>query len=45
MLFVALLALALLWNIHKSRRRSRIRDKLCNIILQQTVWVSTTTSL
>jgi hypothetical protein len=31
------LALALLWNIYKSRRRSRIGDKLCNIILQQTV--------
>jgi hypothetical protein len=28
------LALALLWNIYKSRRRSRIGDKLCNVILQ-----------
>jgi hypothetical protein len=27
------------------RRRSKIGDKLCNIILQQTVWVSMTTSL
>jgi hypothetical protein len=38
------LALALLWNIYKSRRRSKIGDKLRNVILQQTTWVSTTTS-
>jgi hypothetical protein len=28
------LALALLWNIYKSRRGSWVRDKLCNVILQ-----------
>jgi hypothetical protein len=26
-------------------RRSRVRDKLHNVILQQTVWVSTTTTI
>jgi hypothetical protein len=39
------LALALLWNIYKSGRRSWIGDELCNIILQQTAWVSTTTTI
>jgi hypothetical protein len=45
--FTALLGptLVLLWNICKSWRRSRIGDKLRNMILQQIVWVSTTTSL
>jgi hypothetical protein len=32
-------ALALLWNIDKSRRGSWIGEKLCNVILQQTTWV------
>jgi hypothetical protein len=36
-------ALALLWNINKLRRGSWIRDKLCDVILQQTTWVSATT--
>jgi hypothetical protein len=39
------LAFPLLWDIHKSGRRSRLRDKLCNIILQQVHWVSTTTTI
>jgi hypothetical protein len=39
------LALALLWNIYKSRRGSWVRDKLHNVILQQTTWVSTTASI
>jgi hypothetical protein len=36
------LALALLWNIYKSRRGSWVVDKLRNVILQQTTLVSTT---
>jgi hypothetical protein len=45
--FTALLALALafLWNIHKSRRGSWVGDKLHQIILHQTVWVSSTTTI
>jgi hypothetical protein len=40
--FTALLALALalLGNIHKLKRGSWVRDKLRQIILHQTVWVS-----
>jgi hypothetical protein len=36
-------ALALLWNVYKLRRGSWIKDKLHDVILQQTTWVSTTT--
>jgi hypothetical protein len=36
-------ALALLQNIYKLRRGSRIRDRLRDVILQQTTWVSATT--
>jgi hypothetical protein len=36
-------ALALLWNIYKLRRGSWIGDKLRDVILQQTTWVSVTT--
>jgi hypothetical protein len=45
--FTALLvfSLALLWNIHNSRRGSGVGDKLCQIILHQTVWVSSTTTM
>jgi hypothetical protein len=45
--FTALLALALalLWNIHKLRRGSWVRDKLCQIILNQTDWVSSTSTM
>jgi hypothetical protein len=32
------LALAFLWNIHKSRRGSGVGDKLCSIILHQIVF-------
>jgi hypothetical protein len=39
------LALALLWNIYKSRRGSWVRDKLRNVILQQTTWLNATTSI
>jgi hypothetical protein len=39
------LALALLWNIYKSRRGSWVGDKLRKVILQQTVWVSTATTI
>jgi hypothetical protein len=39
------LALALLWNIYKSRRGSWVGDKLRNVILQQTTWVSATASI
>jgi hypothetical protein len=38
------LALVLFSNIYKSRRRRRIGDKLRNVILQQTTWVSVTSS-
>jgi hypothetical protein len=38
------LALALLWNIYKSRRGSWVGDKLRNVILQQMTWVSATAS-
>jgi hypothetical protein len=37
------LALALLWNIFKSRWASRVGDKLRNVILQQTTRVRATT--
>jgi hypothetical protein len=45
--FTALLvfALSLLWNIHNSRRGSGVGDKLCQIILHQIVWVSSTTTM
>jgi hypothetical protein len=39
------LALALLCNIYKLRRGSRVGDKLRNVILQQTTWVSATASI
>jgi hypothetical protein len=39
------LALAFLWNIHKSRRGSWVGDKLRQIILHETVWVSSTTTI
>jgi hypothetical protein len=44
--FAALLGFAfpLLRDIFKSGRRSRLRDKLYNVILQQVHWVSTTTT-
>jgi hypothetical protein len=35
-------ALALLWNIYKSRRGSWIGEKHCDVIMQQTTWVSAT---
>jgi hypothetical protein len=38
------LALTLLWNIYKSRRGSRVGDKLRDVILQQSPWVSVTIS-
>jgi hypothetical protein len=31
--------------MHKSRRGRGVRDKLCQIILHQTVWVSSTTTM
>jgi hypothetical protein len=39
------LALALLWNIHKLRRGSWVGDKLLHIILHQTNWVSSTSTM
>jgi hypothetical protein len=39
------LALALLWNIYKSRRGSWLRDKLRNVTLQQMTWVGAIASL
>jgi hypothetical protein len=39
------LLLALLWNIYKSRRGIWVRDKLRNVTLQQTTWVSATASI
>jgi hypothetical protein len=44
--FAALFGLALspLWDFDKSRRRSRLGDKLHYIILQEAHWVSTTTT-
>jgi hypothetical protein len=39
------LALALLRNFHKSRRGSWVEDKLRQVILQQIVWVSSTTTI
>jgi hypothetical protein len=42
--FTVLLALALLWNIHKPRRGSKVGDKLRQIILHQQSWVSSTTT-
>jgi hypothetical protein len=38
------LAIPLLWDIYKLGRRSWLRDKLHNIILQHTAWVSMTTT-
>jgi hypothetical protein len=38
-------ALALLWNIYKLRRGSWVGDKLRNVIMQQTTWVSATASI
>jgi hypothetical protein len=45
--FTVLLGLAfpLLRDIYKSGRRSWLRDKLYNIILQHTAWVSMTTTI
>jgi hypothetical protein len=44
--FAALLGLALplLWDFDKLRRRSRLGDKLHYVILQEAHWVSTTTT-
>jgi hypothetical protein len=39
------LALALLYNIHKSWRGCCVGDKLHEVIRQQTVWVSSTTTI
>jgi hypothetical protein len=39
------LALSLLRNIYKSGRRSWLRDELRNVILRQTAWVSTITTI
>jgi hypothetical protein len=39
------LAIALLRNIHKLRRGSWVGDKLCQIILHQRVWVSSTSTM
>jgi hypothetical protein len=39
------LGLALFWNIYKLRRQSWVGDKLRNVILQQTVLVSRTTTM
>jgi hypothetical protein len=39
------LARALLWNIYKSRRGSWVGDKLRNVSLQQTTWVSAIASI
>jgi hypothetical protein len=38
------LALALLWDFDKSRRRIRLGDKLHYVILQEAHWVSMTTT-
>jgi hypothetical protein len=38
------LALPLLWDFDKSRRRSRLGDKLHYVIPQRAHWVSTTTT-
>jgi hypothetical protein len=38
------LALPLLWDFDKSRRRSRLEEKLHYVILQEAHWVSTTTT-
>jgi hypothetical protein len=38
------LALPLLWDFHKSGRRSWLGDKLHYVILQQAHWASTTTT-
>jgi hypothetical protein len=35
-------ALALLWNIYKLRRGSWIGDKVRDVLLQHTIWMSTT---
>jgi hypothetical protein len=45
--FTVLLALdlALLWNLHKSRRGSGLKDKLRQIILHQTDGVSSTSTM
>jgi hypothetical protein len=37
-------ALPLLWDFDQSRRRSRLRDKLHYVVLQEAHWVSTTTT-
>jgi hypothetical protein len=39
------LAIALLWNIYKSRRGSWVGYKLRNVTLQQITWVSATASI
>jgi hypothetical protein len=38
------LAIPLLWDFDKSRRRSRLEEKLHYVILQEAHWVSTTTT-
>jgi hypothetical protein len=44
--FATLLGFAfpLFRDVYKSGRRSRLRDKLCNVVLQQVRWVSMTTT-
>jgi hypothetical protein len=44
--FAALLGLALplIWDLDKSRRRRRLRDKLHYVTLQEAHWMSTTTT-
>jgi hypothetical protein len=44
--FAALLGLALplIWDLDKSRRRRRLGDKLHYIVLQEAHWISTTTT-
>jgi hypothetical protein len=39
------LTLSLLWNIYMLKRRSGVRDKLRNVILQQSNWLSVTTPI
>jgi hypothetical protein len=38
------LALPLIWDFDKTRRRSQLGDKLHYVILQEAHWVSTTTT-
>jgi hypothetical protein len=38
------LALPLIWDLDKSRRRRRLGDKLHYVVLQEAHWMSTTTT-